>query len=227
MSKRWSKLQSRLYNLLDPNAGFQIHCALYEMNSNDGYHTYKLPRYWVTIGKEIVFDYPKDFDTTRKYGHASYPWLTEISDISNLIEKYVQRSDKKIMDPFEEDVWRLTEIIRACDKRIGKQRLLELRANSKNEVICNIVDRRIGISLLDERLNLKADLMERDLSDIEIAIVKNIRYYPGDEKKTHECDYRPSPFKNLELEQLVYIREHEEFRNFLSWCLEKGKENVY
>lgn len=55
MSKRWSKLQSRLYNLMDPKADFQIHVALYEMNSNDGYHGYKLPRYFITIGKEIVF----------------------------------------------------------------------------------------------------------------------------------------------------------------------------
>ena len=36
MGKRWSKLQSRLYNLMDEKAEFQIHCALYEMNSNDG-----------------------------------------------------------------------------------------------------------------------------------------------------------------------------------------------
>ena len=31
MGKRWSKLQSRLYNLMDEKAEFQIHCALYEM----------------------------------------------------------------------------------------------------------------------------------------------------------------------------------------------------
>ena len=40
---------------MDPKADFQIHVALYEMNSNDGYHGYKLPRYFITIGKEIVF----------------------------------------------------------------------------------------------------------------------------------------------------------------------------
>lgn len=36
MGKRWSKLQSRLYNLMDEKAEFQIHCALYEMNSMMG-----------------------------------------------------------------------------------------------------------------------------------------------------------------------------------------------
>lgn len=59
MGKRWSKLQSRLYNLMDEKAEIQIHCALYEMNSNDGYHGNKLSRYFITIGKDVVFDYPK------------------------------------------------------------------------------------------------------------------------------------------------------------------------
>lgn len=51
MGKRWSKLQSRLYNLMDEKAEFQIHCALYEMNSNDGYHGNKLPRYFITMAR--------------------------------------------------------------------------------------------------------------------------------------------------------------------------------
>ena len=70
--RRWSKLQSRLYNLIEPSVNFQIHCALYEMNSNDGYHSLKLPRYFITINKEIIFDYPKDFDTTKRYGFNLY-----------------------------------------------------------------------------------------------------------------------------------------------------------
>ena len=74
MGKRWSKLQSRLYNLMDEKAEFQIHCALYEMNSNDGYHGNKLPWYFITIGKDMMFDYPKQFDATLKYGWNSYPW---------------------------------------------------------------------------------------------------------------------------------------------------------
>ena len=87
MSKRWSKLQSRLYNLMDESINFQIHCALYEMNSNDGYHGSKLPRYFITIEKEIIWDYPTDFDSTQKYGFNSYPWDTDISIISDVIEE--------------------------------------------------------------------------------------------------------------------------------------------
>ena len=133
MPKRWSKLQKRLYNIIDSAAEFQIHCALYEMNSNDGYHGNKLPRYWITIGKEIVFDYPKDFDTSWKYGKTSYPWDTDISEITELINEYVQTPKEKIMQPFENDKWGLTDILRACDRRLGKRTLKQRRDNTDDD----------------------------------------------------------------------------------------------
>lgn len=142
MSKRWSKLQSRLYNLMEPSVDFQIHCALYEMNSNDGYHGSKLPRYFITIGKDVVFDYPKDFDTTYKHGFNSYPWDTDISDISDLIEEYIQRPESEIMNQFERDRWGLTDILRVCDRRIGKKRLKEIMENTSSDVIINIIKKR-------------------------------------------------------------------------------------
>lgn len=54
MSKRWSKLQQRLYNLMDESVGFQIHCAIYKMNSNFSHQTNPLPRYFITIGEDVV-----------------------------------------------------------------------------------------------------------------------------------------------------------------------------
>lgn len=142
MSKRWSKLQSRLYGLMEPTIDFQIHCALYDMNSNDGYHGYKLPRYFITVGKEILFDYPKDFDTTCKYGFNSYPWDTDISAISELIEDYIQRPETEIMKPFDNDKWGLTDILRVCDRRVGKRRLQEIKEHTSNERILYIINKR-------------------------------------------------------------------------------------
>lgn len=142
MPKRWSKLQSRLYELTEPSAEFQIHCALYEMNSNDGYHGSKLPRYFITVGKEIVFDYPKDFDTTNKHGVTAYPWDTVVSKLSDLIEEYIQRPSDELMEPFENDKWGITDILRVCDRRIGKRRLQEIKENTDNEVILKIIEKR-------------------------------------------------------------------------------------
>jgi len=143
MPKRWSKLQSRLYGLMDPAVDFQLHCALYEMNSNNGYHGSKLPRCFITVGKEIVFDYPKQFDTTRLYGRNSYPWDGEISDISDLIEAYIQRPEAALMQPLEGDAWGLTDLLRVCDRRVGKRRLRKLRETAAHEALRRIIDRRL------------------------------------------------------------------------------------
>lgn len=143
MSKRWSKLQSRLYNLIDPSINLQIHCCLYEMNSNDGYHGSKLPRYFITIDKEIIWDYPKQFNTTLKYGFNSYPWDTDISKISDVIEEYIQRPVDEIMNTFADDRWGITEILRICDRRIGKRRLETLKENIKDERLLKIIRKRL------------------------------------------------------------------------------------
>ena len=145
MPKRWRKLQSRLYNLIDDDSiDFQIHCAVYEMNSNDGYHGSKLPRYFITIDKEIVFDYPKDFDTSEKYGFNSYPWDTDISAISDIIEEYIQCPDTELMNRFEKDKWGITDILRVCDRRIGIRRLKALRKKVTNEVLLDVIERRLN-----------------------------------------------------------------------------------
>ena len=145
MSKRWSKLQSRLYNIIDPDINMQIHCSLYEMNSNDGWHGNKLPRCFITIDKEIVFDYPKDFDTTKKYGFNSYTWDTDISGISNVIEKYIQSPKESILKEFSNDKWGITDILRVCDRRIGKRRLRQLIDSTSNEVLLKIIHKRLNM----------------------------------------------------------------------------------
>ena len=144
MPKRWSKLQKRLYGLMEPSLGFQLHCALYEMNSNDGWHSNKLPRYWISIGKEIVFDYPKDFDTTEKYGFNSYPWDTDISQISNVIEEYIQCPESELMNGFTNDRWGITNILLVCDRRMGSRRLKRLAETIQDETLLKVIAMRLN-----------------------------------------------------------------------------------
>ena len=141
--KRWSKLQQRLYSLMDQYINFQIHCSLYEMNSNNGYHTQKLPRYFITIGNEIVFDYPREFDTSKLYGYNSYPWDRELSQISNIVDEYIQRPKDKIFDPFYNDRWGITDILRACDRRVGVRRLILMQNSTDNVRLRKIIEMRL------------------------------------------------------------------------------------
>ena len=57
--KPWSKLKRDIYKIIDEKINFQIHCVAYRMDSQ--YGSTNLPRYWITLGKETLWDYPKDF----------------------------------------------------------------------------------------------------------------------------------------------------------------------
>ena len=144
MSKRWSKLQKRLDNLIEPSMNFQIHCMTYEMNSNDGWHGSKLPRLFITVDKEIIWDYPKDFDMKDGDNVSAYLWYNEISDINNLIEEYIECPVDNLMNSFENDIFGLTDILRVCDRRVGKRRLREIQSKTEDKVILSIIQLRLN-----------------------------------------------------------------------------------
>lgn len=154
MSKRWSKLQSEIYNLIDDNINLQIHCSVYRMDSQ--YGTTDLPRYWITLDKDIIFDYPKDFleEKLSDYGRKKprsvnqtvknvYPYITDVSVISNLMREYIDTplSDLLVYD-FKCDDWGLTDILKAADRRIGKQRLTEHFQSVENEAVKKVMAAR-------------------------------------------------------------------------------------
>ena len=99
---------------MEPSINMQLLCAVYEMNSNDGWHGNKLPRYYITIGKDIVFDYPKQFEKTVYVEDGCirymYPYITAMNDISDVIAEYIQRPESEILEPFEKDEWGITDI---------------------------------------------------------------------------------------------------------------------
>ena len=137
--KRWSKLQKRFYELVDEGIDFQIHCAVYRMQSRRG--GTDLPRYFITLAGEILFDYPKDF-VLKSGGVKSlaggalakiYPYGNDIGDIDELIREYINTpKDELFAKHFDADEWGLANILKAADKRIGKRRLRILAKNKKN-----------------------------------------------------------------------------------------------
>lgn len=158
--KRWSKLQKELYLIVDPTIGFQIHCAAYPMRSR--YGNTDLPRYWITLDKEIIFDYPKQFvlpdGTVKNYDpdgiHQNYPYCTDVSDISSLIREYIDTPISEIMTRhFENDYWGLANILRAADRRIGQRRLDILRRRIKNKAAQKILTLRIKESSANKQLS--------------------------------------------------------------------------
>ena len=126
--KRWSKLQKRLYNLIEPAIDFQIHCSIYRMNSQSG--STNLPRYFITLDREIIWDYPPSADRSACADDASmklYPYITDISAISDIICEYIDTPKTEVFAKlFENDRWNLIPILKAADRRLGLQKLREL-----------------------------------------------------------------------------------------------------
>lgn len=142
---RWSKLQTALYQIIDPNIKFQIHCVAYPMRSKTGHADSTVPRYWITIGKEIIWDYPKIF-TKEELIEQFYPWMGDMSNISCLIREYIDCPDSELLTHSFEDRWHLIPILTACDKRIGKRRLTLLLEQNNFAQVHWIVRKRLGFS---------------------------------------------------------------------------------
>jgi len=120
----WSKLQSKLYELVDPKANFQIHVAVYANNSNDPRSRGEIPRYWITIDKDIVFDFPKMFEYRSG-------WAGQISDISDLIRDYIDCPKEQVLSKNFQDNWGITDILKLVDKRVGKEKFKQLSRFNK------------------------------------------------------------------------------------------------
>ena len=151
MPARWSKLQKELYQIITDTIHFQIHCSAYRMDSQ--YGNTNLPRYWIILDKEIVFDYPKQFVTPNgtiknlSGVEAVYPYKTDICDISDLIRTYIDTPKEHLLSmQFEDDHWGLVNILRAADKRIGTRRLSALKRKTDNLAARKIIAARLRAS---------------------------------------------------------------------------------
>ena len=153
----WSKLQKEVYLLVDPKLDFQIHCVAYRMGSQ--YGSTDLPRYWITLGKETIFDYPKHFihsegpDENSRIAYEAlsiYPYSSETSEISNMLREYIDT-------PLSELMTKRSDILRAADRRIGQRRLAELAEIVSNPAAQKILKQRINTYKEKQRKAAEAD----------------------------------------------------------------------
>ncbi len=132
---RWSKLQKEIYKLLDPQLDLQIQCRVYRMESQRG--STKLPRFWVTLANEIIWEYPRkiaDHNQRHLNRKSWYPYQSDVSLISETIREYTDTPKKEILSKiFKGDYWGLTNILKAADRRIGKRHwpILKKRFNNR------------------------------------------------------------------------------------------------
>ncbi|WP_444888236.1 SF0329 family protein [Microbulbifer sp. JMSA008] len=145
MGRPWSKLQKEFYLLRADGLDLQLHCRAYRMDSQMG--STDIPRYWITLGKEIIWDYPRDFiekNHPKRVNTKWYPYGNDVPDISNLIREYIDTPKDELMSKnFQNDHWGLINIFRASDKRIGLRRLPELKRKTKNRAALKVIETRL------------------------------------------------------------------------------------
>jgi hypothetical protein len=96
-----------------------------------------IPRYWITLDGEIIWDYPRDFLDTLD----QFPYFNAIQSISDVIRYYLDTPIKDLTTKnFEIDAWGLTDIFLVCDKRVGVRHLTKVIP--KNSMIQKIIDAR-------------------------------------------------------------------------------------
>lgn len=147
--RRWSKLQKRIYAVRDPQLNLQIHCVVYRHDNIVGQGL--IPRYFVTLNGEIIFDFPKDFPISdidfQQYAHRPdgegermaevYKRSPEaVSDISCALDQYLNAD--QVTRLTIKDYWGILDIIRAADRRVGVRqwdRLYETSSAAARKVL--------------------------------------------------------------------------------------------
>lgn len=136
---RWSKLKSRVEALFAPGLELAIHCNVFVQVRK--VFTFDEPRHWVVLGHgrhaRILWDFPGPFlrpgrgmaprsargqplDTWEQgYGSEG----RKPSETSALLHEYLDRPRMRLMDAFEYP-WELAAILRAADRRLGRDVLL-------------------------------------------------------------------------------------------------------
>lgn len=76
-----------------------------------------------------------------------YPYVNDASEISQLLREYIDTPKEELISKvFEEDKWGLSAILKAADRRIGKQKLIELQKATSNQVALMIIASRLNKS---------------------------------------------------------------------------------
>jgi len=133
---RWSQLQRLIYSLWCDDIRLQIHCAGYPLSGSES-----VGRYWITLGKEIIWDVPKDFPEECAKG----TYNTVASEITRVIRAYLDLPRGEVMTKvFADDRWGLIDIFRAADRRLGTKRLAALAQSNLAAPAAKVLQARLS-----------------------------------------------------------------------------------
>ena len=144
--RRFSKLKKKIESLFAPDLDLKVYCTVYYWR---GHEVFTLPRFWIVLDKEIIFDWIKDFKDFE-ISNPAYPegrpiCYLDILFITDMLQEYIETPTDELFDHIlHKDYYGLSDILKAADRRIGTKRLLLLRGRTENEVARKIIDMRLS-----------------------------------------------------------------------------------
>ena len=251
-SRPFSKLKKQLEQLFTPELNLQIQCFAYPIKSQ--YGSSSIPRFFMKIHNNIVWDFPKDFPI--KYINYHY-WKsdTTISDlirnyidapIDGLLEKTFANEQINLEHCFPDEVeflktkpmkWDaeedpnhtiikydfnlgLTDIFKAADRRLGKEKLVQWAKEKNNPLIQIIINSRFKINMEQDKKPFDREVQRaQQLKQIHdgLPLIKT-PLEPSDVRHLCRCIWR----KQITLDMLskeVYeeLKETDLYKSFVKY----------
>ena len=121
----------------------QIHCIGME-HASDPDSLRELGLYKVRLGKETIWDFPRDFLTRDfRYPNGGGCFSYSVSDINSLVREYIDTPKDDLLEKqFDNDWFKLTDILKAADRRFGREKLLSYYKECKHEAVRKILKSR-------------------------------------------------------------------------------------
>ena len=131
---RWSRLKKLVEEIWVDNLDLVIHCSAYRSSNGE------IGRYWIKQDSEVIWSVPDNIDQAVASGVND----GAASDITILLREYLDTPrDELLTRNFPRDRWGIIDIMRAADRRIGKQRLLVLKSAGLCDAAQRIVELRL------------------------------------------------------------------------------------
>ena len=150
---QWSFLKKKLEDLFCPELKARFYANAYTIGKSSS----PMVRYHLTLDSEVIWDFPKHFEEIKKkYDHHCFSGYQRISE---LVKDYVNTPVVQLMVKEYEDNWfqgrakdfrsndapihlGLVELFLACDRRLGKERLLTWAKQIEIPTVYDILKRR-------------------------------------------------------------------------------------
>lgn len=155
----FSKLKKEIENLFVSDLNMEFCCTAFPIRGQwESYNS--IPRFYVRLNKEIIWDFPKDFEVKD----INYGYWASNNHISELVRDYIDTGAAQLLTKeFENEKWtftidnystkqqrsisihyKLTELFIAADRRLGKQKLIEWARHIDNPKVDEILKERFS-----------------------------------------------------------------------------------